>query len=106
MAEAEAVAEFVMISPATAYPSVADGRAMLDEMKRMSDQERRFVIGSNCKPEYIAAALAIEKSLFRKDSGEPNYTAAARHYLQEGETGSSGRQVSGSIASLCLLASC
>ena len=87
--------DFVMIR--TEYPTEAEASAVLDLMK--AAQGLPFNIGGNCKREYIAAALAIRKSLFRKDSGEPNYTAAARHYVTDCAS-SGGDQVKGWVRKL------
>ena len=59
-----------MVLPTTHHPSEADAHAVIEEMK--SAHGLPFKVGTNCKLEYVQAALAVKRSLFRKDSRRGN----------------------------------
>jgi surface protein len=77
------------------FPTIEEAAAAIEEMKALAvgpDGQRAISIGSRANKYYVAAALAVQRSLFAKSTGEPNYHAAAAHYV-EVPNASSGESV-------------
>jgi|EP00966_Prymnesium_polylepis_P180460 hypothetical protein len=88
-------AEDFTVVPDDKFPTEADGEHVLQQLRSTINPEtgQPFeAASSRANPRYIAAALAIQRSLFPKGNGEPNYTAAARSYVT-GSPPSSGTEV-------------
>ena len=66
------------------YASVSEAEEKLQLMRRTVNPSTDLPIKSatsRADVKYIAAALCVQRSLFPKQNGEPNYAAAAKHYV-------------------------